>query len=178
MIEENKPTTINIKNETKTSSKLGFFAVVGIILFILFIISFLIDINADLQKCVKIHDCKSLGVSVATKIFVVDYHISNEIDFLKTNTVDVNALSDTIIPERAVRTDLFVNVFFYLLLLIIVIILSYKIGGGGLVGLLSSIFGLAIYLVLSIIVTGLVTHQIYIPFTCFVKLFEYTGVLI
>ena len=179
-MEEEKTTNINIKNESHSSGKMGFFAILGIILIILFLVSLFIDIQSAGLVCIKTRDCKPLTTEILSKFFLVDYHITQETLYLKEHNIITNASVDstTIIPERTVRTDLFVNVFFYIILLLLVIYLGYIIGGRGLIGLLACIFGLAAYLVGVIIVTGILVKEIYIPFTAFKTLFLYMGAVI
>lgn len=170
--------TINIKQDSG-HSKMNFWSILGIILAVLFIVSLIIDIREDGLRCIKLKDCKPLGTAVLTKIFLVDYHISSEIDYLKENNVVTTEInSSTIVPDRAVRTDLFVNIAFYLVLLILIVYISYLIGKRGFTGTLSAILGLAIYFTLLIVITAMLTKQIYIPLSCFGKLFNYIGAII
>jgi len=181
MDEIQKPQTINVKSEThQHSGKLGFWGILGILLVVLFIISVIIDIREDGVRCIKLKDCKPLGVSVLTKIFMIDYHIDSEVKYLKDNSVILSTPIDstTIVPERAVRSDLFINILFYIVLLMLVIYLSYIIGKRGFTGVLSAILGLAIYSVLSMLVTYFLVKDVYMPFSCFISLFNYAGVLI
>jgi hypothetical protein len=177
---EPKSQNINVNVSQNNKNKFGILAILGIITIILFLFSMFIDIQAYGFKCLHGEGCGELTKVTLAKVFLIDYTINNEVNYVSLNK-PTNFTGDNsfiIQPSRAVRLDLFVNVCFFLILLVLISWFGFKVCKGGATGLIGVVFALFVYLLIEFIITWFFTKTVYIPFSSIINLFKNFGAVL
>lgn len=168
--------TINIKHK-EDRPKLSILKIFGLVAVVLLLLIIFIDIRSEGLTCFGGGDCKPFFLAIGGKVFLVDQHLTQDIEFL-SNYTTTDGTNPKLSPERAVRVDVIGNAIFYLLLLVITFYLGFWIGGKSVFGVLGGILAVGIYFLGQFLFIFFINGEIVTPAQGLINLFRNLSVLI